>query len=90
MTNIFSAGTSKAVWRPTLSFWITSAVWILFLIIALPTGGFGSWMVLFALFLILTALYALLSGRRSWLGLPHRKSVSDGVCKWLRHHLIWR
>lgn len=79
MTKNFSAGTSKAIWRPTVSFWITAAVWLLFLIIAVPTGGFGSWMVVFALFLILTALYALLFGRRSWIGLPHRKGAGAAV-----------
>ncbi|WP_207767425.1 excalibur calcium-binding domain-containing protein [Arthrobacter glacialis] len=82
MTTNFSAGTSKARWRPTKSFWITAGVWLLLLIIMLATGvsgAFGVWLVLFALFLIVTALYALLFGRRSWLGLPSRKGAGAAV-----------
>ncbi|POH61224.1 excalibur calcium-binding domain-containing protein [Arthrobacter glacialis] len=82
MTTNFSAGTSKARWRPTKSFWITAGVWLLLLIIMLATGvsgTFGVWLVLFALFLIVTALYALLFGRRSWLGLPSRKGAGAAV-----------
>ncbi len=79
MTTNFSAGTSKARWRRSKSFWITAGVWLLLLIIMLPSGAFGVWLVLFALFLIVTALYALLFGRRSWLGLPHRKGAGAAV-----------
>ncbi|WP_425862690.1 excalibur calcium-binding domain-containing protein [Arthrobacter sp. TWP1-1] len=79
MTTNFSAGTSKAVWHPTKSFWITGTIWLLFLVIALVTGGFAAWLVMFALFVILTALYSLIFGRRSWLGLPHRKGAGGAV-----------
>jgi len=37
------------------------------------------WIVLFALFAILTALYSLVSGRKSWAGLPHRKAAGVAV-----------
>ncbi len=79
MTSNFSVRTSKAGWRPSKSFWITAAIWLLFLIIAIVPGGFAVWLVMFALFLILTALYALICGRRSWLGLPHRKGAGGAV-----------
>lgn len=82
MTTNFSAGTSKARWRPTKTFWITAGVWLLLLIIMLATGvsgALGVWLVLFALFLIVTALYALLFGRRSWLGLSNRKRAGAAV-----------
>lgn len=79
MTGNFYAKTNKAGWRPSKSFWITAAIWLLFLIIAIASGGFAAWLVMFALFLIVTALYALISGRRSWLGLPHRKGAGGAV-----------
>lgn len=82
MTNNFSVGTSKAGRRPKISFWITAGIWLLLLILMLVSGvagAFGAWLVLFALFLIVTALYSLLFGRRSWLGLPHRKGAGAAV-----------
>lgn len=79
MTNNFYAKPGKTRWRPGVSFWVTTALWLLFLIIAIPTGGFGVWLVLFALFLILTALYSLIFGRKSWLGLPSRKGAGGAV-----------
>lgn len=82
MTTNFSAGTSKARWRPSKSFWITAGGWLLLLIIMLATGvsgALGVWLVLFALFLMVTALYALLFGRRSWLGLPNRKGAAAAL-----------
>lgn len=79
MTDNSSSGPAKAKWHPTKSFWITASIWLLLLIITLPFGGFGGWLVTFALFLILTALYALVFGRRSWLGLPNRKGAGAAV-----------
>ncbi|WP_245934469.1 excalibur calcium-binding domain-containing protein [Arthrobacter psychrolactophilus] len=79
MATNFTRRTSKVAWRPTKSFWIVSAIWLLFLIIAISTGGFGAWLVMFALFFVVTALYSLLSGRRSWLGLPHRKGAGGAI-----------
>ena len=80
MATNFTRRTSKVAWRPTKSFWIVSAIWLLLLIIAIPTaGGFGAWLVMFALFLVVTALYSLLFGRRSWLGLPHRKGAGGAI-----------
>lgn len=79
MTNNLYVKSSKAAWRPSISFWVTAAIWLLLLIIAIPTGGFGGWLLTFILFLILTALYALIFGRRSWLGLPSRKGAGGTV-----------
>lgn len=69
----------KSKWRPSKSFWITAAIWLLLLVICAITGGLGVWIVLFALFAILTALYSLVSGRKSWAGLPHRKAAGVAV-----------
>ncbi|ALO65251.1 hypothetical protein AS189_00565 [Arthrobacter alpinus] len=55
------------------------ALWLLVLIIALPSAGFSGWLVLFALFLVISALYSLITGRPSWLGLPRRKSAGAAV-----------
>ncbi|WP_245933259.1 excalibur calcium-binding domain-containing protein [Arthrobacter livingstonensis] len=49
------------------------------LILMALAGEFGIWLVLFALFGILSALYSLVSGRRSWLGLPRRKAAGVAV-----------
>lgn len=74
-----SVGTSKATWRPTKPGGIAAAIWGLLLVLALATGGFAAWLVLFALFLILTTLYSFIFGRRSWLGLPHRKGAAAAM-----------
>lgn len=74
-----SVGTNKATWRPTKSFGIATAIWLLLLVLALATGGFAVWLVLFALFLILTTVYSFIFGRRSWLGLPHRKGAAAAI-----------
>lgn len=79
MSGNFSVMSSKSRWRPSKSFWITVAIWLLVLIIALPSVGFIGWLVLFALFLVISALYSLITGRPSWLGLPRRKSAGAAV-----------
>ncbi len=79
MTKNFYVKTSRAAWRPSISFWVTAAIWLVLLVIAIPTGGFVAWLVTFLLFLILTALYSLVFGRKSWLGLPNRKGAGGAV-----------
>ncbi|WP_230085426.1 excalibur calcium-binding domain-containing protein [Arthrobacter sp. AQ5-05] len=79
MSDTKAARPHKSTWQPAKSFWITAAIWLLILIICIATGGLGVWIVLFALFAILTALYTLVSGRRSWLGLPNRKAGGTAV-----------
>lgn len=69
----------KPKWQPPISFWVTTAICALLLILMALAGEFGIWLVLFALFGILSALYSLVSGRRSWLGLPRRKAAGVAV-----------
>ena len=79
MSGNFSVMSSKSRWRASKSFWITMAIWLLILIIALSSGGFVGWLVAFALFVIISALYSLITGRPSWMGLPRRKSAGAAV-----------
>jgi hypothetical protein len=69
----------KATWRPSTSTWITAGIWLLLLLFLAIGGGIGGWLVLFAVFVVLTAIYSLIFGRRSWLGLPHRKAGGLGM-----------
>ena len=69
----------KATWRPSTSTWITAGIWLLLLLFLAIGGGIGGWLVLFAVFMVLTAIYSLIFGRRSWLGLPHRKAGGLGM-----------
>jgi hypothetical protein len=55
-------------------FWIVAAVLLLVLIPFAVVGGLGMALFLLGLVALLTGLYALLFKRRSWVGLPHRKS----------------
>lgn len=76
MTSYLPVSPSKTAWRPTKSFWITVAVWLVLLIGAVSTGEFGSWLVVAALFLIGTAVYAFVKDRPTWLGIPDRKRAA--------------
>jgi Excalibur calcium-binding domain len=69
----------KATWRPSTSTWITAGIWLLLLLFLAIGGGIGGWLVLFAVFVVLTTIYSLIFGRRSWLGLPHRKAGGLGM-----------
>lgn len=70
----YSPVQAQRPWKPTVLFWIVAALLLLVIIPFAIAGGFG--MVLFVLGLIalLTGLYAWVFKRRSWVGLPHRKS----------------
>jgi hypothetical protein len=61
-------------WKPSVLFWIVAAVLLLVLIPFAVVGGLGMALFLLGLVALLTGLYALLFKRRSWVGLPHRKS----------------
>lgn len=78
MTNKTSRRSAKPAWKK-VSFWIAMAIWFLLLIPFLAMDGFGAWLVLFALFLIITALYSLILGRPSWMGLPHRNGAGGAI-----------
>jgi hypothetical protein len=62
-------------WRPTLLFWIVAAIVLLILLIAATSGGFAGVLVFLGIIALITGLYALLFKRRSWVGIPHRKSA---------------
>jgi hypothetical protein len=61
-------------WKPTVLFWIVAAVLLLLLIPFALVGGVGMVLFILGLAALLTGLYAFLFKRRSWVGLPHRKS----------------
>lgn len=62
-------------WRPTVLFWIVAAIVLFILLIAAISGGFAGVLVFLGIIALLTGLYALLFKRRTWVGLPHRKSA---------------
>lgn len=62
-------------WRPTLLFWIVAAIVLFILLIAAIAGGFAGVLVFLGIIALITGLYALLFKRRTWVGLPHRKSA---------------
>lgn len=61
-------------WKPGLLFWIVAAVLLLLLIPFAVAGGVGMVLFILGLVALLTGLYTLVFKRRSWVGLPHRKS----------------
>lgn len=65
----------KSNWRPSISFWIVSAILLILVIIFSAAGGLGVALVILGIVALITALYALLFKRRSWVGIPHRKSA---------------
>ena len=72
--NPYVPGRQQGRWKPTVLFWIVAAVLLLILIPFAIVGGLGIVLFLLGLVALLTGLYALLFKRRSWVGLPHRKS----------------
>lgn len=74
-----SAVTKKRQGKPSKSFLITAAIWVLLLILFAAGGKFAVGLVIFAVFAIVSALYSLLFGRPSWLGLSSRKVAGVGI-----------
>ena len=72
--NPYAPAVQKGRWKPTVLFWIVAAIVLLVLIPFAIAGGVGMAMFILGLVALLTGLYALLFKRRSWVGLPHRKS----------------
>jgi uncharacterized membrane protein YgcG len=58
---------SAPAWRPTRSTWIVGAVALVVALIWAISGGFGAFLVVFAIFVLLGAVYALITRRPSWL-----------------------
>jgi hypothetical protein len=61
--------------RPSISFWIVAAILLLLVIVGASTGGFGGVLIILGITALITGLYAFLFKRRSWAGIPHRKSA---------------
>jgi hypothetical protein len=72
--NPYAPARPEGRWKPSVLFWIVAAVLLLVLIPFAVMGGMGMVLFLLGLVALLTGLYALLFKRRSWVGLPHRKS----------------
>ncbi len=62
---------SRHFTRP--SFWVASGLIVLFAIFAIPTAGFGGFLIMLAFGCLLTGLYSLVTGRGSWASIPSRK-----------------
>lgn len=74
ITSPIPAVSPKYRWKPSVLFWIVAAVVLLLVILFAFAGGVGAVLLILGLVALLTGLYALLFKRRSWVGLPHRKS----------------
>ena len=72
--NPYAPARSQPRWKPTVLFWIVAAVLLLLLIPFALVGGLGMVLFILGLAALLTGLYAFLFKRRSWVGLPHRRS----------------
>lgn len=72
--NPYAPARPQGRWKPTVLFWIVAALVLLVLIPFAAAGGVGMALFILGLVALLTGLYALLFKRRSWVGLPHRKS----------------
>lgn len=72
--NPYAPARPQGRWKPTVLFWIVVALVLLVLIPFAMAGGVGMALFILGLVALLTGLYALLFKRRSWVGLPHRKS----------------
>lgn len=70
----YSTVQSAQPWKPTVLFWVVAALLLLLLIPFAIAGGLGMVLFILGLIALLTGLYAWVFKRRSWVGLPHRKS----------------
>lgn len=61
-------------WQPSSSFWIIAALVLFLVLIFAAANGIGGVLLVLGAVALITGLYALLLKRRSWVGLPHRKS----------------
>lgn len=69
---------SRFFTRP--GFWIPSGLIMLVAIAAIPAGGFGGFLITLAFGCLLTGLYTLVTGRRSWAAIPGRRLAAVIVC----------
>jgi outer membrane biosynthesis protein TonB len=66
----------KSVTRFKTSTWALGATLLLALIMGVATGGFGGLLITAGLIGLGTALYAFVTGRKSWAGITSRKSAA--------------
>lgn len=57
------------------SFWIVAALVLLLVVLFAASAGFAGVLIILGIVALITGLYALVFKRRSWMGLPHRKSA---------------
>lgn len=62
-------------WQQSKSFWIVAALVLLLVIASAASSGFGGIILMLGLVALITGLYALLTKRKTWVRLPHRKSA---------------
>lgn len=62
-------------WQQSKSFWIVAALVLLLVIASAASSGFGGIILMLGLVALITGLYALLTKRKTWVSLPHRKSA---------------
>jgi Excalibur calcium-binding domain len=74
--NSAASARSRIGWKPTKLFWIVAVIVLFILLVAALSGGFGGVLVFLGIIALLTGLYALLFKRRTWVGIPHRKSAA--------------
>ncbi|MFD0046179.1 excalibur calcium-binding domain-containing protein [Pseudarthrobacter scleromae] len=72
--NPYGSVSRQGGWKPTVLFWIVAAVVLLLVVPFAFAGGLGAVLAILGLVALLTGLYTFLFKRRSWVGLPHRKS----------------
>ena len=67
---------TRASWRPTALTWLGGAGLLLILIIAAASGGFGGFLIMLGLAVLVTAIYAVVTRRPSWMNLPRSRPVA--------------
>jgi len=56
--------------------WLGGAGLVLILIIAAASGGFGSFMIMLGLAVLITTIYAVVTEKRTWMNLPPSRGIS--------------
>ncbi len=66
---------ARAKWKPSLATYVGGAGSLVLLIIAIVTGGIGSFLMMVALLALGTSIYVAATGRPSWLNLPRSRRL---------------
>ena len=67
------AGSKRPWFKPTVSTWIVASLVSLLLIVSISTSGFSGFLIMVGTAAFVTALYVVITGRRSWASVPSRK-----------------